>query len=124
MVEGKAGKPDAAGQPRQHGRSNAKPVATAGKSAKGWGKVIVSASSGKEKSWEPDPATDATTPNSYFTHFFLTNLQRKDGRIQDSFLSAIPLVEAAAQQKGKSQQPQAFSVPNVDEWNYSLNSKR
>ena len=124
MVEGKAGKPDAAGQPRQHGRSNAKPVATAGKSAKGWGKVIVSASSGKEKSWEPDPATDATTPNSYFTHFFLANLQRKDGRIQDSFLSAVPSVEAVAQQKGKSQQPQAFSVPNLDEWNFSINAKR
>jgi len=92
--------------------------------AKNWGKVIVSASSGKEKSWEPDPRIDPTTPNSYFTYYFLNGLQQTNGLIQDSFQSAVPAVVEAAKRKGTTQQPQFFSVPNLYDWNFSINSRR
>lgn len=92
--------------------------------AKSWGKVIISASNGNERSWEPDPNIDAATSNSYFTYFFLNGLQQTKGLIQDSFQSAVPEVAEAAKRNRTTQQPQFFSIPNLNNWNFSVNSHR
>jgi len=111
-------------QSRPRTKSDYRRTRSFSKPAKSWGKVILSASSGKEKSWEPDPRVDSVTPNSYFTHYFLENLRGSGGRIQESFHSALLPVGDAAMGKGKTQQPQFFSVPDLDAWNFSLNTKR
>jgi hypothetical protein len=96
--------------------------------AKSWGRVILSASDKDERSWEPD--LSSSTPNSYFTYYLLENLRQTDGQIQKSFLSAVPLVGRAAQEismrRGErvTQQPQSFSIPYPDKWNFSLNERR
>jgi hypothetical protein len=101
------------------------PVKVSGNPAKAWGKVIVSASDKSQKSWEPPPGDASRVQNSYFTHYLLQNLQKNGGRIQDSVASSIPLVNEAVQhEKGKAQNPQFFSVPNLDDWNFSINAKR
>lgn len=112
-------------QPPVSGKKTAKKSKkTSDALTKSWGKVIISASNGKERSWEPDPNIDAATSNSYFTYFFLNGLQQTNGLVQDSFQSAVPEVAAAAKQKGTTQQPQFFSIPNLNNWNFSVNSHR
>jgi hypothetical protein len=105
-------------------KSNRKNNRTTNAKAKNWGKVIMSASSGKEKSWEPDPRVDPDTPNSYFTHYFMGGLKQTGGRIQDSFNVMVPEVAQIAKQKGVTQQPQYFSIPDLNHWNFSVNSHR
>jgi hypothetical protein len=89
---------------------------------KSWGKVVISASDNNEESWEP--AGDSSgIQNSYFTHFFLENLRSSQGRIQDSFQEAVPLViDAVGKDKRMPQHPQRFAIPNIDAWNFSLNA--
>lgn len=90
-----------------------------------WGQVIISASGEGEQSWEPDPRADSQTPNSYFTHYFLENLKRSSGKVQESFDSAVPsVIQKVMQIANKSQRPQSFALPNKDKWNFSLSGRR
>jgi hypothetical protein len=127
MVEGDTGLTSSPSPPTFQTTANIPKVSS--EPAKSWGRVILSASSSGERSWEPNPNYDASTPNSYFTHYLLENLRQTNGQIQKSFSSAIPLVGRAAQEismkRGErvTQQPQFFSIPYPDRWNYSLNER-
>lgn len=108
------------------GKRGAKTSRKAQKSQKAdeWGQVIISASSEGEQSWEPDPQADPSTVNSYFTHYFLENLKRSGGYIQDSFSASVPSVlEKVMQVAHKSQRPQSFALPNQNNWNFPLHLK-
>lgn len=79
----------------------------------GYGKVLLSASSAGEKSWESD-----TLKNSIFTYYFVDGLKRYQGSVQDAFNYSKPLVsQKVKQEKGAdiSQTPQAMSTNN--NWN-------
>jgi hypothetical protein len=86
----------------------------------GYGKVLISASSAGEKSWESD-----TLRNSYFTYYFLDGLGRHQGSVKDAFTYAKPIVgQKVKEEKGSdiSQTPQAMST-NTD-WNMRVFPKR
>ncbi|MCX7113908.1 MAG: caspase family protein [Proteobacteria bacterium] len=137
-LEDSVGRPVAA-KPMTAPRANAKnrpaTLKASGNPAKAWGKVAISASDKDEESNEPNPNVDSSIPNSYFTYYFLDNLKKNRGQIQSSLLSAIPSLDAALQavtarvsrQAGSGgsaaprQQPQFFSIPNNDNWNFSVN---
>lgn len=79
----------------------------------GYGKVLISASSAGEKSWESD-----TLRNSVFTYYFVDGLGRYQGSVKDAFTYAKPLVsQKVKQEKGADieQTPQAMAT-NTD-WN-------
>lgn len=79
----------------------------------GYGKVLISASSAGEKSWESD-----TLRNSVFTYYFVDGLGRYRGSVKDAFTYAKPLVsQKVKQEKGADieQTPQAMAT-NTD-WN-------
>ncbi len=79
----------------------------------GYGKVLISASSAGEKSWESD-----TLHNSVFTYYFVDGLGRSQGSVKDAFNYAKPLVsQKVKQEKGADieQTPQAMAT-NTD-WN-------
>ncbi len=108
-------------------RSDRKPR---GNPSKSWGKVIISASSSNEKSWEPsgdDPqvlSPDGIS-NSFFTHYFIRSLRKTGGRIQDSYMLTFPLVvKEVRRSKGEKQHPQAGAFPNNDSWNFSIGANR
>jgi hypothetical protein len=89
-----------------------------------WGQVIISASSEGEQSWEPNPAVDPGTTNSYFTHYFLEQLKQSGGRVQDSFSASVPRVlEKIMQIAHKSQRPQSFALPDQQKWNFRLTGR-
>ncbi len=79
----------------------------------GYGKVLLSASSAGEKSWESD-----TLKNSIFTYYFVDGLKRYQGSVKDAFNYSKPLVsQRVKQEKGAdiSQTPQAMATNN--NWN-------
>lgn len=79
----------------------------------GYGKVLISASSAGEKSWESD-----TLRQSVFTYYFVDGLGRYQGSVKDAFTYAKPLVSRQVkQEKGADieQTPQAMAT-NTD-WN-------
>jgi hypothetical protein len=82
----------------------------------GYGKVLLSASSAGEKSWESD-----SLKNSVFTYYFVDGLQRYNGSVKDAFTYSKPLVsQRVKQEKGAdiSQTPQAMATSN--NWNMSI----
>jgi hypothetical protein len=93
-----------------------KPKATAAKSIDSqdaYGRVLISASSAGEKSWESDQLR-----NSVFTYYFVDGLNRYQGSVKDAFQYSKPLVQQRVkQEKGAdiSQTPQAMAT-NQD-WN-------
>ncbi len=93
-----------------------KPKAAAAKSIDSqepYGRVLISASSAGEKSWESDQLR-----NSVFTYYFVDGLNRYQGSVKDAFQYSKPLVEQRVkQEKGAdiTQTPQAMAT-NQD-WN-------
>ncbi len=93
-----------------------KPKASAAKSIDSqdpYGKVLISASSAGEKSWESDQLH-----NSVFTYYFVDGLNRYQGSVKDAFQYSKPLVQQRVkQEKGAdiTQTPQAMAT-NQD-WN-------
>jgi uncharacterized caspase-like protein len=93
-----------------------KPKASAAKSTDSrdpYGRVLISASSAGEKSWESDQLR-----NSVFTYYFVDGLNRYQGSVKDAFQYSKPLVEQRVkQEKGVdiTQTPQAMAT-NQD-WN-------
>lgn len=82
----------------------------------GYGKVLLSASSAGEKSWESD-----TLKNSVFTYYFVDGLKRYNGSVKDAFTYSKPLVsQRVKQEKGSdvSQTPQAMATS--DNWNMRI----
>lgn len=82
----------------------------------GYGKVLLSASSAGEKSWESD-----TLKNSVFTYYFVDGLKKYRGSVQDAFTYSKPLVsQRVKQEKGSdvSQTPQAMATS--DNWNMRI----
>jgi len=96
-----------------------KKTASAGKSIDsqdGYGKVLLSASSAGEKSWESD-----SLKNSVFTYYFVDGLKRYNGSVKDAFTYSKPLVsQRVKQEKGAeiSQTPQAMATS--DNWNMRI----
>ncbi len=85
----------------------------------GYGKVLISASSAGEKSWESD-----TLRQSVFTYYFVDGLGRYQGSVKDAFTYAKPLVvRQVKQEKGADieQNPQAMAT-NTD-WNMRFSKK-
>jgi len=86
----------------------------------GYGKVLLSASSASEKSWESD-----TLKNSVFTYYFVDGLKRYNGSVKDAFTYSKPLVsQRVKQEKGAdiSQTPQAMATNN--NWNMCIKQTR
>jgi len=85
----------------------------------GYGKVLISASSAGEKSWESD-----TLRQSVFTYYFVDGLGRYQGSVRDAFTYAKPLVsQKVKQEKGADieQTPQAMAT-NTD-WNMKFTKR-
>jgi uncharacterized caspase-like protein len=96
-------------QPRQ--------AVSSGKSIDGsqesYGKVLISASSSGEKSWESDQLR-----NSVFTYYFVDGMKRYDGSVKDAFDYSKPrTTQRVQQEKGAdiTQTPQAMATN--DNWN-------
>ncbi|MHB8111006.1 MAG: caspase family protein [Syntrophorhabdaceae bacterium] len=82
----------------------------------GYGKVLLSASSAGEKSWESD-----SLKNSVFTYYFVDGLKKYNGSVKDAFTYSKPLVsQRVKQEKGSdiSQTPQAMATS--DNWNMRI----
>ena len=82
----------------------------------GYGKVLLSASSAGEKSWESD-----SLKNSVFTYYFVDGLKRYNGSVKDAFTYSKPLVsQRVKQEKGAeiSQTPQAMATNS--NWNMRI----
>ncbi|MCG9063488.1 caspase family protein [Laribacter hongkongensis] len=72
-------------------------------------KVLLSASSGEEKSWESD-----NLRNGIFTYYLLDGL-RQTGEVRRAYDYARPLVERRArEEKSASQTPQFLSLPETE----------
>ncbi len=85
-----------------------------------YGKVLISASSAGEKSWESDQLK-----NSVFTYYFVDGLSRYNGSVKDAFTYAKPAVtQRVKQEKGAdiSQNPQAMSTSQ--DWNMRFATRR
>ena len=86
----------------------------------GYGKVLISASSAGEKSWESD-----TLKQSVFTYYFVDGLNRTQGSVKGAFDYAKPLTSnRVRQEKGAeiSQIPQAMAT-NQD-WDMRFTPRR
>jgi hypothetical protein len=78
-----------------------------------YGKVLISASSAGEKSWESDQLR-----NSVFTYYFVDGMKRYDGSVKDAFDYSKPrTLQRVQQEKGAeiSQTPQAMATN--ENWN-------
>ncbi|HET6489011.1 MAG TPA: caspase family protein [Syntrophales bacterium] len=96
-------------QPRQ-AASSGKGI---GSSQESYGKVLISASSAGEKSWESDQLH-----NSVFTYYFVDGMKRYDGSVKDAFDYSKPRTQQRVQQeKGAdiTQTPQAMATN--ENWN-------
>lgn len=94
-----------------------KQAASSGKSIGGsqesYGKVLISASSSGEKSWESDQLR-----NSVFTYYFVDGMKRYDGSVKDAFNYSKPrTLQRVQQEKGAeiTQTPQAMATN--ENWN-------
>ncbi len=98
-------------QPRRAG--------SAGKSIgsqESYGKVLISASSAGEKSWESDQLR-----NSVFTYYFVDGMRRYDGSVKDAFDYSKPrTLQRVRQEKGAdiTQTPQAMATN--ENWNMKV----
>ncbi len=82
-------------------------------SQESYGKVLISASSAGEKSWESDQLR-----NSVFTYYFVDGMKRYDGSVKDAFDYSRPRTQQRVQQeKGAdiTQTPQAMATN--ENWN-------
>ena len=82
-------------------------------SQESYGKVLISASSAGEKSWESDQLH-----NSVFTYYFVDGMKRYDGSVKDAFDYSKPrTTQRVQQEKGAeiTQTPQAMATN--DNWN-------
>jgi hypothetical protein len=86
-----------------------------GNPGRGWGKVLIAASSSSEKSWEGD-----SIKHGYFTFYFLDGLHKNNGALQDSFNYASPLVtqRVREEKEGAIQRPQAMATSH--DWNMPM----
>jgi uncharacterized caspase-like protein len=78
-----------------------------------YGKVLISASSAGEKSWESDQLH-----NSVFTYYFVDGMKRYDGSVKDAFDYSKPrTIQRVQQEKGAdiTQTPQAMATN--ENWN-------
>jgi uncharacterized caspase-like protein len=78
-----------------------------------YGKVLISASSAGEKSWESDQLH-----NSVFTYYFVDGMKRYDGSVKDAFDYSKPrTLQRVQQEKGAdiTQTPQAMATN--ENWN-------
>ncbi len=82
-------------------------------SKESYGKVLISASSAGEKSWESDQLR-----NSVFTYYFVDGMKRYDGSVKDAFDYSKPRTQQRVQEeKGAdiTQTPQAMATN--ENWN-------
>ena len=82
----------------------------------GWGKVLISASSETEKSWESD-----TLQQGIFTYYIIEGLQHHNGAVEDAFYYSKPrIMERVKQEKDSTQTPNV--IPSVSNWNISMSA--
>jgi len=85
-------------------------------SQESYGKVLISASSAGEKSWESDQLR-----NSVFTYYFVDGMKRHDGSVKDAFDYSKPrTLQRVRQEKGAdiTQTPQAMATN--ENWNMKV----
>jgi len=85
-------------------------------SQESYGKVLISASSAGEKSWESDQLR-----NSVFTYYFVDGMRRYDGSVKDAFDYSKPrTLQRVQQEKGAdiTQTPQATATN--ENWNMKV----
>jgi len=85
-------------------------------SQESYGKVLISASSAGEKSWESDQLR-----NSVFTYYFVDGMRRYDGSVKDAFDYSKPrTLQRVQQEKGAdiTQTPQAMATN--ENWNMKV----
>ena len=85
-------------------------------SQESYGKVLISASSAGEKSWESDQLK-----NSVFTYYFVDGMKRHDGSVKDAFDYSKPrTLQRVRQEKGAdiTQTPQAMATN--ENWNMKV----
>lgn len=85
-------------------------------SQESYGKVLISASSAGEKSWESDQLR-----NSVFTYYFVDGMKRHDGSVKDAFDYSKPrTLQRVQQEKGAeiTQTPQAMATN--ENWNMKV----
>jgi len=83
----------------------------------GYGKVLLSASSAGEKSWESD-----SLKNSVFTYYFVDGLKRYNGSVKDAFTYSKPLVsQRVKQEKGAEINPTPQARAPTSNWNMRIN---
>jgi hypothetical protein len=85
----------------------------------GWGKVMIGASTGGQKSWESDQLR-----NSYFTYYFVDGLRRNNGSVQNAFYYAQPQVaeKVRREKDGAEQNPQIMAT--TSNWDMKLQKPR
>lgn len=100
--------------PRPAKRSNSKNLSM----DDGWGKVMIGASTGGQKSWESE-----NLRNSYFTYYFIDGLRRNNGSVQNAFYYAQPQVaDKVRREKEAEQTPQIMATTN--NWDMKLQKTR
>ncbi|MCU0531467.1 MAG: caspase family protein [Syntrophales bacterium] len=85
-------------------------------SQESYGKVLISASSAGEKSWESDQLR-----NSVFTYYFVDGMKRHDGSVKEAFDYSKPrTLQRVQQEKGAeiTQTPQAMATN--ENWNMKV----
>jgi len=85
----------------------------------GWGKVLVAASTGEQRSWESD-----RLKQSFFTYYFVDGLRKNNGSIQNAFYYAKPKVteQVRIEKEGEEQTPQIMATKN--NWDMKLAKPR
>lgn len=84
----------------------------------GWGKVMIGASTGGQKSWESE-----NLRNSYFTYYFIDGLKRNNGSVQNAFYYAQPQVaDKVRREKEAEQTPQIMAT--TSNYDMKLQKKR
>jgi hypothetical protein len=87
-------------------------------SQESYGKVLISASSAGEKSWESDQLR-----NSVFTYYFVDGMKRHDGSVKDAFDYSKPRTLQRVQQEKGAENPQTPQAMATNE-NWNMKVKR
>ena len=85
-------------------------------SQESYGKVLISASSAGEKSWESDQLR-----NSVFTYYFVDGMKRHDGSVKDAFDYSKPrTLQRVQQEKGAEITQTSQAMATNENWNMKV----
>ena len=80
-----------------------------------WGRVLISASSDKEKSWEPSVEQERrdNVKNGVFTHYLLKGLRQNKGHLNNAFKTAKQETSAAVRKYQQKEHPGVSQTPQI-----------